>query len=81
MSAVLDLCDRWDVLSKGETETTRAVREAYALDAAKPCGQRAVLIQQMSHTGPTTYSRPCVETGIHSVHRDDTGLTWQESVR
>lgn len=35
MSAILDLCDRWDALSKGETVTTRLIREAYAQDLAE----------------------------------------------
>lgn len=34
-SEILDLCDRWDRLSKGETETTRAVRAAYEADRAR----------------------------------------------
>lgn len=32
MSHVLDLCDRWDALSKGESPTTRQIREAYAME-------------------------------------------------
>lgn len=32
MSAVLDLCDRWDALSKGQSPTSKAVRAAHAED-------------------------------------------------
>lgn len=35
MAEVLDLCDRWDALSKGETTTTRLIREAHARDRAR----------------------------------------------
>jgi hypothetical protein len=31
-SAVMALCARWDALSKGETDTTRQIRQAYAMD-------------------------------------------------
>jgi hypothetical protein len=32
VSAVLDLCDRWDALSNGESPATKAIRAAHAED-------------------------------------------------
>lgn len=95
MSAVLDLCDRWDALSKGETETTRAIREAYRVDvdagaqtATVPvCGIRSVTLHAtgrgfMFRLDGSDYSQPCVRAKGHGPHhRDVDGNTWTESVR
>ena len=81
MSAVLDLCDRWDALSKGETETTRAIRAAVAQDQAdatvaeQPCGQRH-LVPGGLVPSPATYTKPCIVRGRHQVHEDADGITW-----
>lgn len=48
MSNVLDLCDEWDRLSKGETETTRRIRAAYLRDmaaAAKTAREAALQVR------------------------------------
>ena len=78
MSAILDLCDRWDALSKGETETTKAIREAYRADMGE-CGQRAVR-RFLGLNGIITGT--CVLPRFHKGdHRDATGDTWTESIR
>lgn len=80
MSAVLDLCDRWDALSKGESPTTKAVREAYIADVGA-CGRRTVRTFAIPG-GHGQVSASCVEPRGHGPHhRDADGNTWTESVR
>lgn len=84
MSAILDLCDRWDALSKGETATTKAIREAYAVELAeRPCGQRSVRVIATTLEAGGYITQACIvpKAERHTEHRDADGATWIESVR
>lgn len=53
---VRELCDRWDALSKGQTDTTRQIREA--LDLPDDC-HIACALGQADHPGSCEYR--CVD--------------------